>query len=79
MEMATTMKKKCKRRRQRQQLGGSAALAAEAVRRWQCVTSAAAVGSSVAAMSPLFITHDEYFVRCGGSGGGVRCFLFVQL
>jgi hypothetical protein len=21
-------------------------------------------------MFPLFITHDEYFVRCGGSGGG---------
>jgi hypothetical protein len=19
---------------------------------------------------PLFITHDEYFVRCGGNGGG---------
>jgi hypothetical protein len=30
----------------------------------------AAVGSSVVAMFPLFITHDEYFVRCGGSGGG---------
>ncbi len=23
-----------------------------------------------AAMFPLFITHDEYFVRCGGNGGG---------
>jgi hypothetical protein len=21
-------------------------------------------------MFPLFITHDEYFVRCGGNGGG---------
>ncbi len=37
--------------------------------------SAAAAGSSVAAMFPLFITHDEYFVRCGGSGGGTRIFL----
>jgi hypothetical protein len=36
----------------------------------QCVISAAAVGSSAAAIIPLFITHDEYFVRCGGSGGG---------
>ncbi len=73
MEMATKTTKKCKRRRQRRQrrqLGGSAALAAAAVRRRQCVTSAAAAGSSAAAMFPLFITHDEYFVRCGGSGGG---------
>ncbi len=70
MEMATTSKKKCKQRRQQRQLGGSAALAAAAVRRRQCVTSTAAVGSSAAAMFPLFITHDEYFVRCGGSGGG---------
>jgi hypothetical protein len=38
------------------------------VRRRQCVISAAAAGSSAAAMFPLFITHDEYFVRCGGSG-----------
>jgi hypothetical protein len=27
-------------------------------------------GSSAAAMFPLFITHDEYFVWCGGNGGG---------
>ncbi len=27
-------------------------------------------GQQLAAMFPLFITHDEYFVRCGGSGGG---------
>jgi hypothetical protein len=25
---------------------------------------------SGAAMFPLFITHDEYFVRCGGNGEG---------
>ncbi len=61
-----------KRRRQRQQLGGSAVLALAAVRRRQCVVSAVAVGSSVAAMFPLFITHDEYFVRCGGNGGGTN-------
>jgi hypothetical protein len=36
----------------------------------QCVISAAAAGSSVVAMFPLFITHDEYFVRCSGSVGG---------
>jgi hypothetical protein len=29
-----------------------------------------AAGSSAVAMFPLFITHDEYFVRSGGSGGG---------
>ncbi len=47
-----------------------------AVRRRQCVISTAAVGSSAAAMFPLFITHDEYFVRCGGSeGGGTTMFL----
>ncbi len=34
-----------------------------------------AAGSSAAAMFPLFITHDEYFVRCGGSGGGTTMFL----
>jgi hypothetical protein len=45
-------------------------LALAAVRRWQCVISAVAVGSSAAAMFPLFITHDEYFVQCGGNGGG---------
>jgi hypothetical protein len=38
--------------------------------RRQCVISAAVAGSSVAAMFPLFITHDEYFVGCGGNGGG---------
>ncbi len=41
-----------------------------AVRWRQCVISAVAAGSSAAAMFPLFITHDEYFVRCGGNGGG---------
>ncbi len=46
-----------------------------AVRRQQCVIRAAAVGSSAAAMFPLFITHDEYFVRCSGSGGGSTIFL----
>jgi hypothetical protein len=51
-------------------LGGSAALASAAVRRRQCVISAVAVGSSAAAMFPLFITHDEYFLRCSGNGGG---------
>jgi hypothetical protein len=45
-------------------------LALVAVQRWQCVISAAAAGSSAAVMFPLFITHDEYFVRYGGSGGG---------
>jgi hypothetical protein len=30
----------------------------------------AAAGSSAAVMFPLFITHDKYFVQCGGSGGG---------
>ncbi len=46
----------------------------------QCVISAAAAGSSVAAMFPLFITHDEYFVRCGGNGGGYYDgFCFVQI
>jgi hypothetical protein len=45
-------------------------LALAAVRRRQCVISALAAGSSAAAMFPLFITHDEYFVRCGGNGGG---------
>jgi hypothetical protein len=40
------------------------------VRQRQCVISAVAAGSSVAAMFPLFITHDEYFVRYGGNGGG---------
>jgi hypothetical protein len=38
--------------------------------RRQCVISAAAAVSSAAAMFPLFITHDEYFLRCGGNGGG---------
>jgi hypothetical protein len=45
------------------------------VRRRQCVISRAVAGSSAAGMFPLFITHDEYFVRCGGSGGGTRMFL----
>jgi hypothetical protein len=45
-------------------------LASAAVWQWQCVISAAAADSSVAAMFSLFITHDEYFVRCRGSGGG---------
>ncbi len=31
--------------------------------------------SSAAAMFPFFITHDEYFVRSGGSGGGSTIFL----
>ncbi len=44
-------------------------MALAAVRRWQCVISVAAAGSSAAAMFPLFITHDEYFVRCSGNGG----------
>ncbi len=35
-----------------------------------------AAGSSAAAMFPLFITHDEYFVRsCGSGGGGTTMFL----
>jgi hypothetical protein len=54
---------------QRRQLGGSSALASAAVRQRQCVISTVAVGSSAVAMFPLFITHDEYFVRCGGNGG----------
>jgi hypothetical protein len=41
-----------------------------AVWRQQGVISAVAADSSEAAMFPLFITHDEYFVRCGGNGGG---------
>jgi hypothetical protein len=44
-------------------------LALAAVRRWQCVISAVVAGSSAAVMFPLFITHFEYFVRCGGNGG----------
>jgi hypothetical protein len=56
--------------RQRQQLGDSAALALAAVRQRQCVISVAAASSSAAAMFPLFITHEEYFVQCGGNGGG---------
>ncbi len=47
-------------------------LASAAVQRWQCVISAAAAGSSAATMFPLFITHDEYFVWCGDSGGGYK-------
>jgi hypothetical protein len=47
----------------------SAVLVSAAVWWRQCVISAVAVGSSAAAMFPLFITHDEYFVRCGGNGG----------
>ncbi len=42
-------------------------MALVAVRRRQCVISAATAGSSAAAMFPLFITHDEYFVRCRGA------------
>jgi hypothetical protein len=61
---------KRKQRQQRRQLCDSAALELAAVWRRQCVISAAVAGSSTAAMFPLFITHDEYFVRCGGSGGG---------
>ncbi len=49
-------------------------MALAAVRWRQCVISAAAAGSSVAAMFPLFITHDEYFVRSGGSGRGYYVF-----
>ncbi len=30
--------------------------------------------AAAAAMFPLFITHDEYFLRCGGSGGGGTMF-----
>ena len=45
-------------------------MALAAVQGRQCVISAVVAGSSAAAMFPLFITHDEYFVRCGGSGGG---------
>ncbi len=45
-------------------------MASVAVWRRQCVISAVVAGSNAAAMFPLFITHDEYFVRCGGSGGG---------
>ncbi len=60
---------------QRRQLGGSAALALAAVWRRQCVISAVAAGSSAAVMFPLFITHDEYFVRSGGSGGDTTIFL----
>ncbi len=41
-------------------------MALAAVRQRQCVISAAAAGSRAVAMFPLFITHDEYFVRCGG-------------
>jgi hypothetical protein len=40
------------------------------VQRRQYVISAVVAGSSAAAMFPLFITHDDYFVRCGGNGGG---------
>jgi hypothetical protein len=29
----------------------------------------AAAGSIAAAMFPIFITHDEYFVQSAGSGG----------
>jgi hypothetical protein len=36
----------------------------------QCVISAVAAGSSAVVKFPLFITHDEYFVWCGGNGGG---------
>jgi hypothetical protein len=61
---------KRKQWRQQGQLDGSAALASASVRWRQCVISAVAAGSSAAAMFPLFITHDEYFVRCGGNGGG---------
>ncbi len=45
-------------------------MALAAVQQRQDVISAVAAGSSVAAMFLLFITHDEYFVRCGGNGGG---------
>jgi hypothetical protein len=45
-------------------------LALAAVWRGQCVISVVAAGSSAAAMFPLFITYDEYFVQCGGNGGG---------
>ncbi len=45
-------------------------MASAAVLRRQCVISAVAAGSSAAVMFPLFITHDEYFVRYGGYGGG---------
>jgi hypothetical protein len=45
-------------------------LALAAVGWQQCVISTVAAGSSAAAMFPLFITHDEYFVRCSGNGGG---------
>jgi hypothetical protein len=41
-----------------------------AVRRRQCVITTVAAGSSAAVMFLLFITHDKYFVRCGGSAGG---------
>ncbi len=40
------------------------------MRRRQCVISVVAAGSSAAAMFPLFITHEECFVRCSGNGGG---------
>jgi hypothetical protein len=54
---------------------GSSLVAAQCWRWRQCgggsVSSARfAAGSSAAAMFPLFITHDEYFVQCGGNGGG---------
>jgi hypothetical protein len=75
METMTTTTNKSKQHRQQRQLGGSTALASAAVRWRLCVISAAAADSSGAAMFPLFITHDEYFVWCGGSGGGVlQCF-----
>jgi hypothetical protein len=45
-------------------------LALAAVRWQQCVISAVVAGSSAAAVFPLFTTHDEYFVRYGGNGGG---------
>jgi hypothetical protein len=40
------------------------------VQQRQCVISVVAAGSSAAVMFPLYITHDEYFVRCSGNGGG---------
>ncbi len=64
--------------RRRQRGGSTAAAAAVAARRGRRQLSgsgAAAAAACAEAMFPLFITHDEYFVRCGGSGGGSTMFL----